>query len=188
MKQWALTACWCLCVPKQICSKPMKMTKGMRPHRLCFEYSQPSRKLQKQCTATPTCHCSLSQHVMQPLVLLVVCSLGACSSAREQHTLRTAICTVHHDPTAPPRPNCTTSQLHHHDPSAHLSSLLHIETLGEQVGYIDEAHEVVHIALYAACHPRVLDLHGKSAPIMKLASVHLSWHKNLRMKRSPLKV
>jgi len=80
-----------------------------------------------------------------------------------QHTLGTAICTVHHDPIA------------------HLSSLLHVETLGQQFGNIDETHEVVHIALYAACHPGVLDLHGKPAPIVKLASMHLSWHKNPRL-------
>jgi len=80
-----------------------------------------------------------------------------------QHTLGTACCTVHHDPIA------------------HLSSLLHIETLGKQVSDVDEAHEVVHVALYAACHPRVLDLHRKPTPIVKLASMHLSWHKSVRL-------
>ena len=72
----------------------------------------------------------------------------------------------------------------HHDPSTHLSSLLHVETIGEEVRDVDEAHEVVHIALYAACNPGVLDLHRKAAPIMQLASMHLPWHKNLGMKHS----
>lgn len=90
-------------------------------------------------------------------------SLGVCSSAGGQHTLGLAICTVHHDPVA------------------HLSSLLHIETLRQQVSYVNEAHEVVHIALYAARHPGVLDLHRKSAPIVQLASMHLSQHKNIQL-------
>ena len=57
--------------------------------------------------------------------------------------------------------------------STHLSSLLYIQPLGQQIGNVDEAHEVVHITLYAASHPRILNLHGKPPPIVKLASMHL---------------
>lgn len=58
----------------------------------------------------------------------------------------------------------------------HLGSLLYIQALGQQVGNVDEAHQVVHIALYAASHSWVLDLHGKAAPIMQIASMHLRCH------------
>ena len=56
---------------------------------------------------------------------------------------------------------------------SYLCSLLHVQPLGQQVGNVDEAQQVVHIALYAAGHPRILNLHGKAAPVMKLASMHL---------------
>ena len=56
---------------------------------------------------------------------------------------------------------------------SYLSCLFHIETLGQQVGNVDETHQVIHIALNAACYPWVLDLHGKASPIMQLASMHL---------------
>ena len=55
----------------------------------------------------------------------------------------------------------------------HLSGLLDVEPLGQQVGHFDEAHQVVHITLDASGYSRVLDLHGKAPAIMQVSPMHL---------------
>ena len=60
-----------------------------------------------------------------------------------------------------------------------LGSRLHIQALGQQVGEVDDAHQVVHIALDAAGHPWVLDLHGNPAAIMERRPMHLCTMKRI---------
>ena len=57
--------------------------------------------------------------------------------------------------------------------AGHLSGLLYVEALGQQVGHFDEAHQVVHITLDAAGHAWILDLHGKAPTVMQVAAMHL---------------
>ena len=55
----------------------------------------------------------------------------------------------------------------------HLGCGVHVEALGQDVGVGDEAHEVVDVALDAARHAWVLDLHGRPAPVVQGGPMHL---------------
>ena len=55
----------------------------------------------------------------------------------------------------------------------HLGCRVHIEALGQHIGVGDESHQVIDIALNAARYARVLNLHGRLAPVMQGGPVHL---------------
>ena len=77
------------------------------------------------------------------------------------------------DPDLYPSPLALADVASHRTEGSYLCSRVHIHALGEHIGVGDEPHEIVDIAFNAAGNARILDLHGRLAPVMQRCSMHL---------------
>jgi len=85
------------------------------------------------------------------------------------------------DPALCPSPLAPAGAASHRTEGFYLCSRVHIHALGEHIGVGDEPHEIVDIAFNTPGNTRILDLHGRLAPVMQGCSMHLfTQHKYIK--------